>query len=118
MPIPKTKLQTSLLWLAALLISVFISFLAALSEQLKGMEPIQWRVILYDVIQTLLAGIPFVVAGLGLPRLGSEQYTALVSEIGTEKATKVLEQLAISEPKIDYDRLADEILERHRNVKQ
>lgn len=116
---PKTKTQNLLLWLAAFLLAVLLSFLAALASQLPGDTPINWREVALDVINTIVSIAPVVAAGLGLPRLGGEIRANLVDEIGKEKATIVLEQMAETgrAPNIDYGMLADEILKR-RYVQQ
>jgi hypothetical protein len=98
---PKNKTQNLLLWLGAVTVAVLLSFLSALVTQLPGQAPINWREIVLAVCNTLISIIPVVAAGLGLPKLGSEQPQTRVVLKPTYKG-------------VDYNKLADAILKRKR----
>ena len=89
MLIPTNKYQTLLLWVAAFIVAIMLSFLTALSKQLSGTDPINWRPVFLDVIDTVITVIPIIAAGLGLPRLGKETLNNLVTQVGDKKAKEV-----------------------------
>jgi len=97
---PKTTTQNLLLYGVALLVSIFLAFLASLAKQLAGTDPINWRPILLDVITVIGAEVPFVVAALGLPNIGSEARALLTKRIGTDAATDALQTVALNKDNI------------------
>ena len=115
---PQNKQQTILLWVAAILLQILITFLGSLIVQLDGTEPINWRPIILDICKVLVATLPTVGAGLVLPRIGAEQRANLINKIGTEKATEVLQEVAANPTMnvkgIDYNQLTDTLIERKR----
>lgn len=117
MSIPQNKTQTILLWIASFAVGVLIAFLSSISQNWPENGDILWRSVWLDTITYIVAALPVVAVGLGLPRFGGEARAALIDKIGKEKATTILEQAADIESRniysgVDYGRLADEILKR------
>jgi hypothetical protein len=117
---PKTTTQNLLLWAAAFALAIVLSFLGALAEQLPGDAPINWRIVLLNVVQTILSTAPIIAAGFGLPRLGKEPIAALVHEVGAGPAKSALEVEAVKQATgvnttltdADVERVTDELLRR------
>lgn len=115
---PQNKTQNLMLWAAALGVAILLSFLGALAQQLPGDDPIRWRQVWLNVIQTILTTAPIVAAGFGLPRLGKEGVASLVSEVGTENAKAALEGEADRQAGAGAPALSDEDIDRlaHRGI--
>lgn len=114
---PKTLTQNLLLWGAALALAVLLSFLSGIAAHWPEGGSVDWRNVLLGVIQTILTTAPIVAAGFGLPRLGRESLSALVSEVGPSVAKATLEDEATRQmtgdphPAVVPD-LADEVVAR------
>jgi hypothetical protein len=92
---PATTTQNLLLWGIALALAILLSFLSGVATHWPENGPIDMRGVLLDVIQTILTTVPLVAAGLGLPRLGREDISSLVSDVGKGQAKAVLEVEAV-----------------------
>jgi hypothetical protein len=91
---PETKTQNLLLWGAALGIALLLSFVSGVMTHWPEAGGIDWRGVWLDVGQTVVTVVPIVAAGLGLPRLGREDISALVSQVGRGTAKAALEVAA------------------------
>lgn len=87
---PKSTTENLLYWAAALAVAVLLSALSGIATHWPEGGSIDLRAVTLDVIQTLLAAVPIVAAGFGLPRLGKEQAAALISKVGTQNAVDAL----------------------------
>lgn len=106
-------------WLFAIIFSVILSFLTSLAAQLSTTESINWRTIILDVLNNILAMAPLVAAGLGLPRLGKEHIASMVSNLGADEAEYRLKiSPSVSSEQIDLDELAKRILEENERRKR
>lgn len=91
---PKNKTENLLYWGAALAVSILLAFLSGVATHWPESGQIDWRGVWLDVIQAVLTAAPFVIAGLGLPRLGKEPIANLVSKVGAGNARVALEEEA------------------------
>jgi hypothetical protein len=96
---PKTLNQNILLWVGAFLTALLLAFINSLIKQLPGDLPINWRTIAFDVLTTVSTTVPIIAAGLGLPALGKELETRLISKVGTDTAKEVLQDAATGNTK-------------------
>lgn len=126
MPVPQNKLQNVLLLGGSLILALLLAAVGSILEQPID-QSINWRLVFNDVGKTLIALSPAIIASLGLPRLGAEKRASLVNELGTDRATQVLQDAAdgqgqarpmshaeLVDRTIDYDLLTDKIMERKK----
>lgn len=95
---PKTKKQSIWIWVCAVVLALLLSFCSALAQELSGTDPINWRMIFLAVVNTIVALVPVVSTGLGLPQFGKEKYISINPEA------------LLDDGYLDYDKLAGLII--------